>query len=249
MKLESLAILLVVAAAAAAYLFFRIRLGRQKDYGLRRIEAVDDLEESLGLALEEASQVHVSLGSNGIFEPNGLASLAAAGAVREISRHSAMMDNPPVVTTGDPLTALVAQSEMEDGYFQSQFPDQFDATAVQQAGTTPLAYTAAAMQTAAAEPVSANVLLGNYSAEAGLIAFHSAAQEAETIAAGNNLEAQAVFYASTDADIIGEELYALPGYLSHRPQQVAGVKAQDVLRWFALIMLIGGALLKFLKVL
>ncbi|HMN11094.1 MAG TPA: hypothetical protein PKD55_02070 [Bellilinea sp.] len=249
MKLESLAIILVVAAAAGIFVFFRLKLAKEKVFGLRKIEAVEQIEHSIGMALEEASQVHISLGTGSLTDPTGLSNIAVANAAREMSRVSAMTDKPPVFTSGDALTTLIVQSEVEVGYFQSQFPDQFDAASVQQSGTTPLAYAAAAMQTATGEPINANILLGTYGPEAGLISFQSAAQEADTITGGNNLEAQAAFYATSDADLIGEEIYALPAYLSRRPQQLAGIKTQDILRWGVLIVLVGGSLLKVLSVL
>jgi len=73
--------------------------------------------------------------------------------------------------------------------------------------------------------------------------------EAYTFAASDSLPAQAALFASAQDPLIGEELYAVPAYLDHKPLHQASLHVQDILRWAVIFTLIAGALLKLLGVL
>lgn len=78
----------------------------------------------------------------------------------------------------------------------------------------------------------------------GLLTEAADRQKTPVIAASDSLPAQAVLYATTQEPLIGEELFAAGAYTQAGPGHAASLLVQDILRWFIVLALIGGALLK-----
>jgi hypothetical protein len=87
-------------------------------------------------------------------------------------------------------------------------------------------------------------LIGNFGPEAGLLTEAAERQNAVVIAASESLIAQAVLYATSPETLIGEELFAAGAYVQAGSIHSASLLVQDILRWFIIIALLGGAGLK-----
>jgi hypothetical protein len=116
-------------------------------------------------------------------------------------------------------------------------------------GTTPFAYAAGAISSVKEESVSANLLVGHFGPEVVLLTDAAEQENAYTIAASNAPTAQAVLYATAEDPLIGEELFAGGAYLQAGPFHQASLRAQDVLRWILVVILLGGALLQMIGIL
>ncbi len=89
------------------------------------------------------------------------------------------------------------------------------------------------------ERVSANILMGGFGPEVGLILEAAERRGQRAIAASDQLEGQAVAFAMSDEPLIGEELFAGGAYLGGSAMQVGSVVVIDLLR----VLLIGALLL------
>jgi hypothetical protein len=69
------------------------------------------------------------------------------------------------------------------------------------------------------------------------------------IGASDNLNGQAILFASAQDTLIGEELFAAGAYLGAGASHAASLTVQDILRWLVILVLLGGAAAKFLGVL
>jgi hypothetical protein len=96
------------------------------------------------------------------------------------------------------------------------------------------------------EHVSTNVILGDLGAEAALLTEASDRENANLIAASDDLSAQSIFYASSQEPLIGEELFAAGAYVGAGTAHEASLNVQDVLRWLIILAIILGAGLKLL---
>ena len=65
------------------------------------------------------------------------------------------------------------------------------------------------------------------------------------IGASDDLTGQAVIFANTQDALIGEELFAAGAYLGAGVSHAASLTVQDILRWFIILALMGGAFAKF----
>jgi len=217
--------------------------------GLRSIPALSHLQRALGLAVEDGSRVHVSLGSASLLNPQTASALVGLTMLDQVAGQSSNSDRPPVVTTGDGNLTILSQGRLRSTFREANALDQYDPTKARLTGTTPFAYAAGAISSVKEESVSANLLVGHFGPEVIFLTDAAEQDNSFTIAASDAPTAQAVLYASAEEPLIGEELFAGGAYLHAGPFHQASLRAQDVLRWILVVILLGGALLQMIGIL
>ena len=231
----------------AAILFVALTLWRRRSPGaFRVIEAYDRLNRSVGLAVENGTRLHVSLGRGNFFTSRGGSALAGLAMLRRLAQRTSVSDRPPVVTSGDASLAILSQDTLQSGYRAAGAEDQYRFSTGRLTGLTPFSYAAGALPTIHDESVSANIILGDLGAEAALLAEASDRQNASLIAASDNLSAQSVFYAAAQEPLIGEELFAAGAYVGAGASHDASLNVQDILRWLIILAILIGAGLQIL---
>jgi len=237
--------LVIFSAILMAGLAF---LRRKSTPAFREIPAFARLRKAIGLAVEEGSRLHISLGRGGLTTPQSAAELAGLEMLRRIAELTSASDRPPVATSGDGAVTILSQ----DALLASErvtLSTGYDATAARLTGLTPFSYAVGALPVMQDENVSANVLMGNFGVEVALLTDTAERENTSTLAGSDNLSAQAILYASAQDPLIGEELYAAGAYIKARPFHTASLTTQDILRWLIVIGILVGALLKLAGVL
>jgi hypothetical protein len=242
--MTALIIFLVAAVLLLALTFLR----RKSPAVFRKIEAYENLNRAVGLAVEGGTRLHVSIGRGNLFTARGGSALAGLAMLRRLSERTSLSDNPPVVTSGDASLAILSQDTLQAGYRAAGAEDQYRFTTGRLTGLTPFAYAAGTIPIMRDEKVSANVIIGDLGSEAALLADAADAENADLIAASDNLAAQSVLYASSQEPLIGEELFAAGAYLGAGKSHEASLQTQDLLRWLVILAILGGAVLKFLGI-
>jgi len=240
---------LVLALLAAGLMFFfslSPRKQKRSRIALRPIRAMQQLRRAIGLAVEDGSRLHVSIGVSSIISHSNASALVGLSTLERIGTLSSVSDRPPVVTSGDGTLAVLSQDTLHAAYRIANASDQYDPTQARLAGPTPFSYVAGTLPVIYDERVSANILVGNFGPEVALLAEAADREDAFTLAASDSFAAQAVLYATASEPLIGEELFAVPAYLQAGPMHQAGLRAQDILRWVIIIVLLGGSLLSSL---
>lgn len=238
-----------ILLAAVALMVYRIQIKKNGRPVFRPLTAFDRLKKGIGLAVEDGSRIHVSLGKSSLTDPSNPSALVGLAVLEQIGHASSLSDRPPVATSGDAGVALLSQSALRAAYGSVNAPEQFDPQQGRLAGITPMSYIAGSLPVVLDEDVSVNILLGNFGPEAALLTEAAHHQGALSIAASDSLTAQAALYASAAEPVIGEELFAAPAYLEDHPAHTASLKTQDLLRWLLIVGMAGGAILKLLGVL
>jgi len=141
---------------------------------------------------------------------------------------------------------LLSQDTLQAGYKAAGAEDQYRVSTGRLTGLTPFSFAAGAIPVTRDEMVSANVLIGDFGAEAALLAEAADREDTNLIAASDNLSAQSIMYVSAQDPLIGEELYASGAYIGAGVSHDASLQAQDVLRWLVILAILGGAFLKFI---
>ena len=241
-------IALIVFLAAALLLLAFTFLRRKSSGVFRKIEAYDRLNRAVGLAVEGGTRLHVSIGRGNLFTARGGSALAGLAMLRRLSEQTSQSDHPPVVTSGDASLAILSQDTLQSGYRAAGAEELYRFTTGRLTGLTPFAFAAGTIPVMHDENVSANVIIGDLGSEAALIAAAADSQDAELIAASDNLSAQSILFASSDEPLIGEELFAAGAYLGAGASHDASLQAQDLLRWLVILAILGGAVLKFLRI-
>jgi hypothetical protein len=229
----------------AAVLLIGLTVWRRRTPGaLRPIEAYERLNRSVGLAVENGTRLHISLGRGNFFTTRAGSALAGLAMLRRLAERTSLSDRPPVVTSGESTLAVLSQDTLQSGYRAVGAEDQYRFTTGRLTGLTPFSYAAGTLATIHDESVSANIFIGDFGAESALLAEASDRENTSLIAASDNLSAQSIFYASSQDPLIGEELFAAGAYVGAGASHEASLNVQDILRWLIILAIIIGSVLK-----
>lgn len=241
------AIIALGLLAIAAVLLLVFTFMRRKSGGVfRNIEAFNRLNRAVGHSVEGGTRLHISIGRGNLFTSRGGSALAGLAMLRHLSERTSQSDNPPIVTSGDASLAILSQDTLQAGYRAAGAEDQYRFTTGRLTGLTPFSFAAGTLPVMRDENVSANVVIGDLGSESALLVEAADRGDTDLIAASDNLSAQSVFYANSQDTLIGEELFAAGAYVGAGASHEASLQVQDVLRWLAILVILGGAVAKFL---
>jgi hypothetical protein len=244
MTFAALGLLVLAAILLLVFTFLR----RKSPASFRIIDAYERLNRSVGLAVENGTRLHISLGRGNLFTARGGSALAALAMLRRLAERTSVSDHPPIATSGDASLALLSQETLRSGYRAAGAEEQYRFTTGRLTGLTPFSYAAGAITAIHDENVSANIILGDLGTEAALLAEASDREDTSLIAASDNLSAQSIFFASAQEPLIGEELFAAGAYVGAGAAHEASLNVQDILRWLIILILVLGSILKILGV-
>ena len=233
----------IVIVAALLFIAFTA-LRRRSPAVLRPIEAFERLNHAIGLAVENGTRLHISLGRGNLFTARGASALAGLAMLRHLAERTSVSDRPPIVTTGEASLSILSQDTLQAGYKAAGAEEQYRLNTGRLTGLTPFSYAAGTIPVTRDENVSANVLLGDFGTEAAILAEAADRENTHLIGASDNLSAQSVLYAAAQDPLIGEELFASGAYTGAGASHEASLNVQDVLRWLIIAAILIGAFLR-----
>ncbi len=204
---------------------------------LRRIEAFHSLPQTVGQAVETGRRLHISLGTGSLGNASTAATLAGVTVLDQISAAAAVSDKPPIVTSADGATMLLAQDTLRNVYARQNALSRYDPYSSQVAGLTPISFGAAQTTLQKDESVAGTILIGSVDSEAVLLAEAGHRQGVTTLAGSDNPATQAMLFATADHPLVGEDLFAGGAYIAGAPAHVGSLQAQDIIR-----LVIGGVI-------
>ncbi|MCI0552713.1 MAG: hypothetical protein L0287_17315 [Anaerolineae bacterium] len=226
----------------AAVLLLGLTLWRRRSPAiLRVIEAYERLNRSVGIAVENGTRLHISLGRGNLFTARGGSALAGLAMLRRLTERTSVSDRPPIVTSGDASLTILSQDTLQSGYRAAAAEEQYRFSTGRLTGLSPFSYAAGTMPIIHDENVSTNIFIGDFGTESALLTEEADRENTNLIAASDNLSAQAIFYASAQDPLIGEELFAAGAYVGAGASHEASLNVQDILRWLIILAIIIGA--------
>jgi len=213
---------------------------------LRTLPAFEELRRAIERAVEAGERVHLSLGTGTLIGGESGSALAGLTALSQIAEVTLDSDRPLVVSSGDGAIAAASQDALRGTYARLDASARFQWTRARMLAPSPFSYVATLPGMLDAERVSVQLLLGHFGREGALAADMGTRQRAFVLAGTDSVPTQAQFFATADAPLIGEEVFAAGAYLGASGMQRASLRVQDLLR-VVLIVLIGiGTLLRTL---
>jgi len=207
---------------------------------IRKIAGLEAVEEAIGRATEMGRPAFFVHGLLGV---DGLATIAAVNILGRVARRAAEYDTRVRVMNVDPIVMAVSQEVVKQGYTEAGRPDAYNPDDVALVASDQFSYAAAVSGRMVRERPAAIFFVGNFAAEALLLAETGASTGAVQIA-GTDAYTQIPFFVTTcDYTLIGEELYAASAYLSREPRMLGSLRGQDVGKAFLMILLAVGSLL------
>lgn len=242
--LLGIAVLLLFGALQILYTV-RFTAGRRPRF--RAISVFNALHGQMGRAIESGKALHVSIGTGGISGEDTATTLAGVSIVEYLAGEAAASGIAPVITTGDPTALLLAQDTLRRPLARQGDLSGYQPLSARLLALTPTQYAAATMDYLAHDHVSANIMVGGFGPEIGLIEHETGKQELSQLTGAADARALALMTVSHENVLIGEEIYAAKAYLQARPQHLASLRAQDVLRWLIVIGVIAWFVLNLIQ--
>jgi hypothetical protein len=211
---------------------------------LREISAFARLQRAIGLAVEAGSRLHISLGRGQLISTQSAIGYVGLSILDRIARSTSISDRPPVATSGEGTLGILSQDTQRGA--AKTLGVEFDPMRGRITGLSPYSYSAGTLSLIEEEDVGANMLIGSFGSEVGLITEAAERSESMTLGGTDNLSGQAVLFASAQEPLIGEETYAGGAYLGVGPMHIASLYAQDILRWVLIGLIVIGAILNLL---
>lgn len=241
MSLNVLGFILLFLFIALMLVF--LALSGRFPFSLRSIRPFESLKEAIERAVEAGERVHVSLGTGSVIGPDSAPAWAGLAMLTQIARATSMSDRPVVVTTGDGAMAILARDSLRTAYHDLGAPEHYEPTAGRMLGPTPFTYVAGLPIVLGTEHVSVHILNGSFGAEAALAADFGDRSEAFVLGGTEDIQSQALLYATAQHPLIGEEVFAGGAYLNVGRMHKASLHAQDVIRILLIIAILVGVVL------
>ena len=223
---------------------FAVLLRQREGLILREISAFTRLQRAIGLAVEAGSRLHISLGRGQLISTQSAIGYVGLSILDRIARSTSISDRPPVATSGEGTLGILSQDTQRGA--AKTLGVEFDPMRGRITGLSPYSYSAGTLSLIEEEDVGANMLIGSFGSEVGLITEAAERSESMTLGGTDNLSGQAVLFASAQEPLIGEETYAGGAYLGVGPMHIASLYAQDILRWVLIGLIVIGAILNLL---
>jgi len=232
--------LLVLFIGITLYSMQRAKSG--KPVKVRRLPALDAIDEAIGRSTEMGRPIHYTPGLAAVTGLDAPQTLAAISILSYVSKLAAQFDVRLIVTIRQPEVYPLALETVREAYQVSDKIDKFVPTDIRYLSDQQFAYAAAASGIIVREKVAANFMLGAFWAENLMLAEVGTQVDAFQISGTASLGQVPLFVATTDYFLIGEELYAASAYLSQDPVQLGSVYGQDICKMLAAALLVIGVL-------
>ena len=237
-----LALISLVAASLAGFTY----LARRRSLFVRRLPAVDAIEDAVGRSTEMGRPILYVTGTARTEDIQTIASILILGHVAEIA---ARYETDLRVANAYPLTMVIAEEVVRQGYADAGRADAHRPEDVLFITSEQFAFAAAVNGMILRERPATNIYFGRFLAESLMLAETGFLTGAVQIAGTAELTQLPFLVSACDFTLIGEELFACSAYLTREPNQLATLKAGDVLKLVIALVVVGGAALATMRAL
>lgn len=233
--------LILVLLFSAAILVYTWLARKGIKLFVRKIPGVEAVEDAVGRATEMGKPV---LFVPGIDEIDRIDTIAGLSILGRVARITARYDTPLYVPVRYPMVLAAASEVVQQSYIAEGRPDAYNQDIVRYVAGEQFAFTATVNGYMMRERPATNILMGAFYAESLLLAETGNAAGAIQIAGTAQPEQLPFFVAACDYTLMGEELFAASSYLSREPLMLGGLKGQDLIKVFIIVIILIGAFLK-----
>ncbi|HSK01650.1 MAG TPA: DUF6754 domain-containing protein [Kofleriaceae bacterium] len=231
-----LALIVLIGASLFGFAY----LAKRRALFVRRLPGVDAIEDAVGRSTEMGRPILYVTGSVKTEDIQTIASILILGHVAEIA---ATYDTDLRVANAYPLTMVIAEEVVRQGYANAGRADAHRPEDVMFITSEQFAFAAAVNGMILRERPAANIFFGRFFAESLMLAETGYLTGAVQIAGTAELTQLPFFVSACDYTLIGEELFACSAYLTREPNQLAMLKAGDLLKVVIAVMVVAGTVM------
>jgi len=231
----------VAILAFAAVMFASQRKARRgAAITIRRLPGLDALDEAIGRATEMGRPVLYVPGTDEIKEIQTIYSMMI---LRNVARKTAEYGTPLIVPTKNAVVMAFCEEAVKQGCVDAGRPDAFVPDNVRYLSDEQFAYCAGIAGIMYREQPAANIYMGMFYAESLILAETGFLHGAIQVAGTARQEQLPFFVAACDYTIMGEEYYAVTAYLTRDPSLVGTIRAGDLVKVAAVLVIAVGVAL------
>ena len=222
-----------------ATLVFVFRSRRGKPPVIRRLAALDAVDEAIGRATEMGRPV---LFVPGIMDMNDIQTVAGVTLLGRVARTAAEYDAQVEVPTSRSLVMEAARDAVQSACLAAGRPEAYQPDRVHYVTDEQFAYVAHVTGSMVRERPAACFLMGTFYGESLILAETGNHVGAIQIAGTGETSQLPFFVAACDYTLIGEEFFVASAYLSGEPDQLGSVQAQDAAKIAVIAFVVIGTL-------
>jgi hypothetical protein len=236
---ERLPLLTWIVGIAAATAVFVWRSRRGKPPTIRRIAALEAVDEAIGRATEMGRPVLFVPGTQDMDNIQTVAGITMLGRVaRTVAEYDAVVEVP----TSRSLVMEAAREAVQASCLAAGRPDAYQPDRINYISDEQFAYTAWVGGAMTREKPAACFYMGCFFAESLIFAETGNAIGAIQIAGTAESSQLPFFVAACDYTLIGEEFFAASAYLSGEPDLLGTLQAQDAGKVAVMAIVMAGAI-------
>lgn len=210
---------------------------------IRRLPALDAIEESVGRAAEMGRPVVFSTGwgGGGLYSDKGPSHMAGISALDYAARVAARAGARLIVCLGWPELVPVAEDTVRQAYVSEGKLDTYDPQCIRFISSYQFAYSLGYMGILMKEKAAANIYIGTAFGEVLNIIETGNTVGAVQIGGIYDVRNLPMMVAVCEYFLVGGELFAASAYLSKEPTKLATIGAGDAWKLVTIIAVILGA--------
>ncbi|MBN1267226.1 MAG: hypothetical protein JXA25_17170 [Anaerolineales bacterium] len=237
------AVALVLLLLFIGLMVFYTVMRRRWPANFRSIRPFERLGSAIEQSVETGERIHLSLGTASIDGPHFAPALVGLSILEKIISAAAISDRPTVVTTADGSIMILAQDTLKRSYARVRASGRYENSAARLLGATPFSYIASIPSFLKDEEISVHILNGSFGTEGGLATAFAEDRDLFVLAGTDDLQIQALMYATSNTTLIGEEVFAGGAYLHVNPMHRASLQTEDLIRWILILAVVAGTVL------
>jgi len=231
---------LVIFICASILIYISVARRRKGKVFVRRIPALDAVDEAIGRATEMGKSVLYIAGGLDIDDPQTVASMNILSRVAEkIATYGTRLLMPCCRA----MQMSMARETVKESYMRVGKPDDYKEDDIRYLTDDQFGFVAGVDGIMMRERPAANFYLGAFYAESLIFAETGFSTGAIQIAGTAMIDQLPFFVAACDYTLIGEELYAAGASLSQDPVQLGTIKGQDVAKALFVALIVAGVVL------
>lgn len=236
-RLPLLLVIVLVASAVAA----AIALARSgRPVKIRRLAALDAVDEAIGRATEMGRSV---LFVPGIQDMTDIQTVAGVTILGRVAKTAAEYDAKLEVPTCRSIVMSAARDAVRAAHFEAGRPETYSDGNINYLTDEQFGYVAAVTGSMVRDKPAACFYMGAFYAESLLFAENGNSIGAIQIAGTAEPSQLPFFVAACDYTLIGEEFFAASAYLSGERDQLGSIQGQDLGKLFAAAVIVIGCAL------
>lgn len=242
--------LLAIGFLLAFAILLIVRTGAERRWPttLRALPAFTVLRRAIERAVESGQRVHLSLGTGTLIGSESGPALAGLTALTRTTELTQESDRRTVASSASGAVAAASQDALRGALGGVGASGRYHWTDARMLGPTPFSYIATLPTMLSADRVSVNILLGHFGQEGALAADMAARAQGFVLAGSDAVPTQALFFATADEPLVGEEVFSLGAYLGAGGMQRASLRVQDLLRAALIVAILAGTVLRTLGI-